>query len=220
MRLPGTEPPFFPPFIHRRGHFDLLRVCAWVFYCCRCLLCPAFYPWHQRSRTGTQWKQRGSFGLACLGEQKQPGCKHGGDTGVSAMSVLPTLLVALASSRDAEGRRGASRFPPGPQPGSRLPAGEAVETAAFQGTGLKAERSKKDQSASDWGIGPLTPFATSSKVSQPCIFPSPYSRSHPGPISRELLILQQSPQNTSAAVLPGMQQRNQKEPGHRRLSLE
>lgn len=58
------------------------------------------------------------------------------------MSVLPILPVALARPRDAEGRRGASRFPPGPQPGSRLPAGDAVETVAFQETRLKAEHSK------------------------------------------------------------------------------
>lgn len=62
------------------------------------------------------------------------------------MSVLPILLVALARSRDAEGRRGAGRFPPGPQP-----AGDAVETVTFQETRLKAEHSKKNQSASDWG---------------------------------------------------------------------
>lgn len=54
-----------------------------------------------------QQKQRGSFGLVCLGEQKQPGCKHGGDTSVSAMKCLFFVscrwhLPDLGMQREAE----------------------------------------------------------------------------------------------------------------------
>lgn len=160
---------FFFPFIHRRGHFDLLHDCAWFFYCCCCLLCPAFYSWHQRSRTGRQQKQRGSFGVACLREQKQPGCKHSGDMSVSAMKCL--FFVSCQWHSPDPGMQREGEEPAGFHLGHSLVPGcllgmlWKLQLSKKLGSRLSAQKRTSLPQAGD--IRLLIPFATSSKVSQP-----------------------------------------------------
>lgn len=113
---------------------------------CLLFVAPEKQNWKAAEAEGKLWS-----GLFEGAKAARPQTQRGHECLCHEMSVLCVLPVALARSRDAEGRRGASRFPPGPQPGSRLPAGDAVETAAFQETGLKAECSKNDQPSSGWG---------------------------------------------------------------------
>lgn len=158
---------FFPSFTDRVILICYV-FCAWVFYCCYCLLCPAFYSWHQRSRTEMQQKQRGSFGLACLGEQKQPGCKHGGDMSVSATKCL--FFVSCWWHLPDAGMQKEGEEPAGFHLGHSLVPGCLVgmlwkpQLSKKPGSRLSAQKRTSPPLTRD--IRLLTPFATSSTVSQ------------------------------------------------------